>query len=169
MNLNCPHCGKTQPSLQAQRCAACGLTMISDRAWNQLSGTLPADLTALEAFLARPEALSPLDWPRIQPHLSRLAPWDELEHLLDPGPATLTRQLAPLRHAYTHYRRQWLIHRLIFFFLLQAPLLGLWLGSGLMLPFLLSLPVLGWAWLGLWHYRRQVRAQRPLLAGGSSA
>lgn len=144
--------------------------MLSDRVWTQWGHSLRADWEALIAALAHPERVAPRDWPAIQPRLARLAPWDELNHLLQPSPATLAQQLRPLRAAYTHYRRQWLIHRLIFLFLCQGPLLALWLSHDLLLPGLLALPVLGWGWLGLWQYRQAVRGQRPLAApDGSSA
>ncbi|RMG74629.1 MAG: hypothetical protein D6722_02230 [Bacteroidetes bacterium] len=165
MNMLCPHCREAQPPEWAQRCAHCGLIMMSDRLWTQLSqGSLHEDLQELDRLQAQAATLSPLDWPDIQPRLARLAPWEELGPLLDLSPEGQAQSFAPLKAAYTDYRRQWLIHRLILLLLLQVPLLALWLSEAWLLPALLSLPVLGWAWLGLWQYRRQVAARRPLAA-----
>jgi hypothetical protein len=141
-DLACPHCGR-ETSAQKQRCAHCGLTMISDQAFRHLEQTgLPLaaqiqvqaqqDASRAVTMLAELKELTDR-WPE-------LSPWYEQMASLVP----------PEAHAQYQLRRQVLFTNwaILAFFALVAILGGVYTGDW-MLALLLALPVAGWYWLGI--------------------
>lgn len=141
-DLACPHCGR-QTSAREQRCAHCGLTMISDRAfWHLEQKVLPLAERIHAQAQHDPGAAVPL----LAELKEQLDAWPELE----PWYHQIAQVVPPEAQARYHLRRKVLRINwgILAFFALVAVLGGLYTGDW-WLALLLALPVGGWYWLGI--------------------
>ncbi|MEO1448283.1 MAG: hypothetical protein AAFV07_02080 [Bacteroidota bacterium] len=150
---SCPHCGTPQVMPLAQRCQSCGLNMMSDRsfaaweqqlqpAWEQLQKAAGTDTPA------------DVDWAEIQPAIATLTPWVEEF----PGLKTGLEVIQPALQSWLAARQRkqrLLLHGFLWVVLALVPLFAALFGAPVSMVLLLCLPVLGWAWLGIWPLWKQ--------------
>jgi hypothetical protein len=157
--ISCPHCYEENPALAEQRCAHCGLSMFSDQEqqvrWQRIQPLLAAISQASQAL---PTSESPLkSYAAIQPMLSELQPYVADRSWLEGFFEQMETQLRPYQRAFHKARQQLWVHLLILLILSLVPALALLMGAEGWLALLLCLPVLGWAYLGVWRYAQQLK------------
>ena len=145
LSFICPHCYTEQKAPVQQRCQACSLNMMSDQAfgsWQKVVQPKADEIT--ELFAAR-------KFGAIQPILAELAPYDPYFSTLKNWREACQQELpAPSRMS-----PQLIINGLIWLVLILAPVFALMSGADLIMVLLLSLPVAGWAYLGIWPLLRK--------------
>jgi len=141
-DLACPHCGR-ETSARQQRCTHCGLTMISDRAFQHLEQNV---LPLAERIQSQTQRDASAAVPMLAELKERLDPWAELSPWYDQVASLVPREA---QARYQLHRRVLRINwAILVFFALVALLGGLYTGDW-MLAVLLALPVGGWYWLGI--------------------
>lgn len=143
----CPHCGRDTDAT-VQRCAHCGLTMLSDRSYAHLTRTVLPLVEQIESQLDQNSAQA---LPRLRQLDEATDAWPELRAWYERKAA----EIPPELHAQAALRRRvlrlnWTI---LAFFVVVAVIGGFYTGDWL-LAVMLSLPVAGWYWLGI-HRLRQ--------------
>lgn len=168
--LLCPHCETDNPAFGAQRCVQCRLNMRSDAEQAVLQEGIRPVVEGIEELLEK----WAVDTTQ-EPDEAHLMPWMDQAHtyaqqypFLKPWLASVKARLSPW---YTRNRRRQLLRLnvLILFALAIAPVLAwVWAGSG-QLILLLSLPVVGWGYLGVFRFLRVMSVLLLLLSAGLHA
>ncbi|MEM7656573.1 MAG: hypothetical protein AAF399_10625 [Bacteroidota bacterium] len=157
LQQNCPHCYEPNPVFKQQRCQHCGLPRMSDAEWKQLLSMKPrlSELgTAVEQLR---DAEHPLPaYARLQPMLVHLAPLRSQEPWLATHLDEIEEGLILYEQAFEKARMQLKIHLFILFILLLVPVMSVLMGAVWWLSTLLTLPVIGWAYLGVWKFAKSV-------------
>jgi hypothetical protein len=157
LTQTCPHCYGPNPAFAQQRCQHCGLVRMSDAEWSRqqaLESRLQAIVGAVEEVAAAQNPL-PL-FARIQPMLEELTPLRSKEAWLEAYLNQVEQRLNPYERAFHKARIQLRIHLLILLILLLAPIMALLMGAVWWLSSLLTLPVLGWGYLGIWKFAKSI-------------
>ncbi len=96
-----------------------------------------------------------INFQEIQPQVDAIALLTTLQPEWAKWLEPVRKQMSEWRGAESAYRRQWRSHLLILGLLILAPILVGWMSADWMLVGLLSLPIAGWAWIGLIEFRRK--------------
>ena len=112
-------------------------------------------LQQLDYLETNPQAL--VLFREIQPILDGLTPLSKRHNWLETYLEQVETFLEPYRQSLDGFKRQLLIHLLVFGVLLMAPIMALLLGADMSLSSLLFLPVIGWGYLGIWQYSKPLR------------
>lgn len=150
----CPHCFESNEAFGPARCQHCSLTMLSDaEQQHRMENARPAAEQLTSIFSAAQSGK--INFQEIQPQIDAIAPLITLQpewaRWLEPA----GKQMAEWEGVELAYRRQWRSHLLILGLLILAPILVGWISADWMLVGLLSLPIAGWAWIGLFEFRRK--------------
>lgn len=138
----------------AQRCQSCQLNMMSDRSFATWQQHLQPAWAQLQAAIAQETPPQSREWAGIQPAIETLTPWKEEFPGLEKGLEAIQPRLqAWLKER--HLRQRLLLHGFLWIILALVPIFAAWFGAPLEMILLLSLPVIGWAWLGLWPLWKQ--------------
>lgn len=132
-------------------CSTCGTRLfdaaVSDELMAQWMGW-QASIAAIDQSPARARAA-------IQPLLAALPPYAATSPALAAYLKAWQQQATRWTHAHERLRLQGMIHWALLAVLAAAPLMAGMLRAGTMLVVLLSLPVAGWFYLGIWNYYRR--------------
>lgn len=150
----CPHCLGPNEAFGPARCRHCSLTMLSDaQQAHRLHKAQPAAEALAQTF--SPNQTEKINWPGIQPFVQAITPLTTLQPEWAEWLLPVQQQLAAWEGAEAAFRRQWRSHLLILGILILAPILVGWMSADWTLVGLLSLPIAGWAWIGLVEFRRK--------------
>lgn len=148
LTVICPHCARETDAYQ-QRCSQCGVTRISDRAFRWWQTSVQPLVEEIETIISEGgDSTIPVKQAKQLDHLTE--DWDELRHWYDRYAAHMPRERGPSTARLRQMRQiNWAI---LIFFALVAALAGaytrdVWLAA------LLTLPVIGWYWLGIHSLR----------------
>lgn len=150
----CPHCLGPNEAFGPARCQHCSLTMLSDAEQHHRTEIARPAADQLAAVFST-EQSDHINFQGIQPQVEAIAPLTTLQPEWAKWLEPVRKQMAEWRGAESAYRRQWRSHLLILGLLILAPILVGWMSADWMLVGLLSLPIAGWAWIGLIEFRRK--------------
>ncbi|MEO0469762.1 MAG: hypothetical protein AAF206_09090 [Bacteroidota bacterium] len=145
LGFSCPHCYTEQQRPLQQRCQVCSLNMMSDQAFGSWQKVIAPRAQEIEQLFAAKK------YRAIQPLLTELAPYDPHFSSLQKWREACQQELP----APTRFSPQLIINCLIWLVLIMAPVFALMSGADLMMTGFLTLPVLGWAYLGIWPLVRK--------------
>lgn len=152
LNYVCPHCEQVHQTLSSQRCSSCSLLMLSDQDFQSWQNLVLPKLDSLEASF-------PLSGDKnlkeIQRLLDELAPWAETFPHIKGYLQVCREKLLPAQVQQKRMSQQLGINIFILLILILVPILAILSGADNMMAALLSLPVPGWAWLGIFSYLRR--------------
>lgn len=150
----CPLCFGPNDAFGSARCQHCSLTMLSDaEQQHRIKTAQPAALYLTEIFSSTQS--ENINFREIQPQIDVIAPLTTLQPEWATWLEPARRQMTEWRSAEAAYRQQWKSHLLILGVLILAPILVGWMSADWTLVGLLSLPIAGWAWIGLFEFRRK--------------
>ncbi len=150
----CPHCFGPNEAFGSERCQHCSLTMLSNaEQHHRIEIAQPAVQHLIEVFSS--DQSDKINFQEIQPQIDAITPLITLQPEWATWLEPARRQMAEWRGAEAAYRRQWNSHLFILGVLILAPILVGWMSADWTLVGLLSLPIAGWAWIGLFEFRRK--------------
>lgn len=150
----CPHCFGANEAFGPARCQHCSLTMLSDaEQHHRITIARPAVEQLTSVF--SPAQSGKNNFQEIQPQVDAITLLTTLQPEWAKWLSPVGKQMAEWKDVETAYRRQWRSHLLILGLLILVPILVGWMSADWMLVGLLSLPIAGWAWIGLFEFRRK--------------
>lgn len=150
----CPHCFGPNEAFGSARCQHCSLTMLSDAEQHHRIKTAQPAAAYLTGVFSSAQSDN-INFLEIQPQLDAIAPLTTLQPEWAAWLEPVQQRMAVWKGAESAYRRQWRSHLLILGLLILAPILVGWMSADWTLVGLLCLPVAGWAWIGLFEFRRK--------------
>lgn len=145
----CPHCLGPNEAFGPARCQHCGLHMLSEQEHQiRIKRAKPA----ADKIQKMNSDFSLLD---IQPLLSDLSLLERLQPEWAEWLEPVRTQVKRREEQEAAFQRQWRLHLMVLGLLILAPILARLVSADGMLVGLLCLPIAGWAWIGLFEFRRQ--------------
>lgn len=145
----CPHCLGPNEAFGPARCQHCGLHMLSEQEHQIRIGR---SHPAAEQIQKMDSSISLKD---IQPLLKDLSLLERLQPEWVEWLKPVRLQVKRREEKEAAFQRQWRLHLLVLGLLILAPILARLVSADGMLVGLLCLPIAGWAWIGLFEFRRQ--------------
>lgn len=159
LTLICPHCDTSNPAFGEQRCVQCSLNMRSDQEQMQLQEEIRPLWIKMEKMTQDWEADTTQS-----PNEEHLSEWMEQAAALAPEYPFLGDYLLSLRGRLTPWlavlrkRRLLRLNGFILGGLCIPPLLALMWSADIVLVGMLTLPVFGWAYLGIYSLMRSPKS-----------